>query len=323
MAEYKCISCGEVRESESSCSCPVCGYMMFETPYDRQSILTSEIERFISGLEVRTLKREDLVFEGKQKDDNRFPDYDKILRYVSSQGRTENFLNNLLETVKQLKQHYASQFSNTYPVSFEIVNDEIEEYDEVLYQAAQQLAPGFSVQLEAVEWPKLSLLYAENQNKYLWSSVNELLDLMERLARKIARFIKVNNLYGNHHKYHPEKCWSRYTEKTDYKDELENAISETLDILSKTYVVDIADDGSAELREMLTCLWHAIELIMCSPLFIESYVYLTETGSISEPEMMKQLSGKLAERYKEFNETLNVSRLLSDKSDNEIFDLYK
>ena len=323
MAEYKCISCGEIRESESSCSCPVCGYKMFETPFERRVILISEIERFFSSLEVQTIKKEDLIFEGKDKDESRFPDYDKILRYVSSRNRTEEFLDNLLETVKQLKLHYTSQFSNTYPVSFENVDDGIEEYDEVLSQAAQLLVPAFPVQLKPVEWPKLSMLYVEIQNKFLWSSANELLDLIEKLAKKIVRFIKVNNLYGNNHKYHPPKQESKYTETTDYKDELEEAISETREILSKTYVVDIIDDGSAELKEMLTCLWHGIELIMCSPLFIKSCDYLTETGSISEQEMLNQVSAKLAERYREFNETLNVSRLLGDKSEGELFDLYK
>ena len=323
MPDYKCISCGEVRESENSCSCPVCGYKMFETPYDRRGILISEIERFFSSLEIQEIKRDSLIFEGKDKDESRFPDYDKILRYVSSRDRTEDFLDNLLETVKQLKLHYTSQFSNTYPVSFEYVDDEIEEYDEVLYQAARLLAPGFAVQLKPVEWQKLSLLYVENQNKYLWSSANELLDLIEKLAKKIVRFIKVNNLYGNNHKYHPPKRGGKYTEKTEFKDELEDAISETRDILSKTYVVDIADDGSDELKEMLTCLWHGIELIMCSPLFIKSYNYLTETGSISEQEMLNQISVKLAERYREFKETLTVSKLLSDKLEDELFELYK
>lgn len=323
MAEYKCISCGEVRESESNCSCPVCGYKMFETPYDRRGILISEIERFFFSLEVQTIKRENLVFEGKDKDESRFPDYDRILRYVSSRDRTEGFLDNLLETVKQLKRHYTSQFSNTYSVSFENVDDEIEEYDEVLFQAAQLLVPAFPVQLKPVEWPKLSLLYVEIQNKFLWSSANELLDLIEKLAKKIVGFIKINNLYGNNHKYHPPKQESKYTEKTDYKDELEEAISETREILSKTYVVDIIDDGSAELKEMLTCLWHGIELIMCSPLFIKNCDYLTEAGSISEQEMLNRISVKLAERYREFNETLNVSSLLGDKSEGELFDLYK
>ena len=77
MAEYKCISCGEVKESEGPCSCPTCGYRMFEAPYDRKDILVSEIESFISRLEVQSVMREDLIFTGKDKDDKRFPDYDR------------------------------------------------------------------------------------------------------------------------------------------------------------------------------------------------------------------------------------------------------
>ena len=43
MAEYKCISCGEIKESEESCSCPVCGYKMFEIPYERDEVLRKEM----------------------------------------------------------------------------------------------------------------------------------------------------------------------------------------------------------------------------------------------------------------------------------------
>ena len=67
MGEYKCVSCGAVKESEEACSCPVCGYKMFETPYDRKDKLTSEIEGFISRLEDCSVTREDLDFEGKKR----------------------------------------------------------------------------------------------------------------------------------------------------------------------------------------------------------------------------------------------------------------
>ena len=323
MAEYKCISCGELRESDNSCTCPICGYKMFEAPYDRRNILISEIERFFSSLEIKTAKKEDLIFVGKDKDNKRFPDYDRILQYVSNRNRTEDFLDNLLETVEQLKLHYTSQFSKSYPVSFSKLDDQIAMYDEVLYQAACLLDPGFSFQLNPVGWPKLSLLYSETQDKFLWPSANELLDLLEKLAKKIFKFIKVNNLYGTKHKYHPSKRGNKYNKKTDFKDELENAISETRGILSKTYMIDIMDDGSEELKEMLTCLWHGIELIMCSPLFIMSYDYLTETGSVSEEDMLRQASAKLSERYKDFNEALNVSRFLIGESEDNLFQLYK
>ena len=205
MATYKCISCGEIKESDSRCSCPMCGYRMFEAPYDRAEVLRSEITTFISKLQVTAVMREDLVFEGKTKDDHRFPGYDKILQYVSSQNKTEAFLNNLLETAEQLKRHFTSNFSKTYPVSFENLDGIVQQYDEVLCKAARILAPEASVELKPIRWEKVSLAYTETQNKYLWFSAGELIELIEQLAKKIVKFIKLNNLYGNSHKYHPSK----------------------------------------------------------------------------------------------------------------------
>ena len=323
MAEYKCISCGEIKESESPCSCPMCGYKMFEMPYERKNVLASEINNFISRLEVTTVVREDLIFEGKEKDDARFPDYDKILKYVTSQARTEGFLTNLLETAEQLKLHFTSQFSKTYPISFENLNGIIKEYDEVLIAAAEILSPGVKIELSDLVWEEASLMYSENQNKYLWFSANELIDLIEKLAKKIVKFIKVNNLYGNNHKYHPEKRGDQYTENTEFKDELEDAISKAEGILAKKYVLDIADDGSDELKEMLTCLWNSIELIMCAPLFIKNYDYLQESGGVSEKEFLEGLSAKLLERYAEFNASVQKESLFFAKTEDELFELYK
>ena len=323
MAEYKCISCGEIKESESPCSCPMCGYKMFEMPYERKNVLASEIDNFISRLEVTTVVREDLIFEGKEKDDARFPDYDKILKYVTSQARTEGFLTNLLETAEQLKLHFTSQFSKTYPISFENLNGIIKEYDEVLIAAAEILSPGVKIELSDLVWEEASLMYSENQNKYLWFSANELIDLIEKLAKKIVKFIKVNNLYGNNHKYHPKKRGDQYTENTEFKDELEDAISKAEGILAKKYVLDIADDGSDELKEMLTCLWNSIELIMCAPLFIKNYDYLQESGGVSEKEFLEGLSAKLLERYAEFNASVQKESLFFAKTEDELFKLYK
>ena len=323
MAEYKCISCGEIKESESPCSCPMCGYKMFEMPYERKNVLASEIDNFISRLEVTTVVREDLIFEGKEKDDARFPDYDKILKYVTSQARTEGFLTNLLETAEQLKLHFTSQFSKTYPISFENLNGIIKEYDEVLIAAAEILSPGVKIELSDLVWEEASLMYSENQNKYLWFSANELIDLIEKLAKKIVKFIKVNNLYGNNHKYHPKKRGDQYTEYTEFKDELEDAISKAEGILAKKYVLDIADDGSDELKEMLTCLWNSIELIMCAPLFIKNYDYLQESGGVSEKEFLEGLSAKLLERYAEFNASVQKESLFFAKTEDELFELYK
>ena len=323
MATYKCISCGEIKECESRCSCPMCGYRMFEAPYDRAEVLRGEITNFISKLQVHAIMREDLVFEEKSKDDHRFPDYDKILQYVSSQSKTEAFLNNLLETAEQLKRHFTENFFKTYPVSFENLDGIVQQYDEVLCKAVQILALEASVELKPIRWEKVSLVYTETQNKYLWFSASELIELIEQLAKKIVKFIKLNNLYGNSHKYHPSKRSSKFTDKTDFKDELEAAITETEKVLSKKYIVDIMDDGFEELKEMLTCLWHSIEVIMCAPLLMPNYEYLTENGVLSEADLFAQIADRYQARYREYNRAVNIAQILDDKTEDQIFEVYK
>ena len=322
-AEYRCISCGMTKESDGLCSCPVCGYRMFELPYVRRDKLVSEIGSFISRLELVSVTRDNLVFEGKEKDDKLFPDYDKILKYVSSQERTEDFFENLLETVEQLKLHYTTEFSKDYPVSFERLDDLLKRYDEVLVSVAHVLSPKAIIELQPIKWECVSLLYRDTPNKYLWSSANQLLDMIEKLANKIIKYIKVNNLYGDIHKYHPKKREKMFERKINYKDELEDAIEETNIILKKRYVIELADDGSEELKEMLTCLWHSIELIMHAPLFIKSYDYLLGTGGINEMEFFEHMSEVLRNRYAEFNSVVNLDSILKDCSEEDVFEIYK
>ena len=228
MTEFKCINCGEIKDSEKICSCPKCGYRMFELPYERRDKIIEEIKRFISALEVTEIKREDLDFKGKGKDDNRFPDYDKILKYVSSRDRTEDFLNNLLETTEQLKLHFTSEFSKDYSVSFERLENKIASFEPTLYNAEKILSPDKSVEFPKFNWEKVTLLYTECQNKFLWFSANELINLIEKLAKKIVNFIKANNLYGNAHKYYPAKI--RFKEKNIDPRCLEFKIIDTMSI---------------------------------------------------------------------------------------------
>lgn len=323
MGLYTCISCGNEKESESTCSCPICGYKMLKMPYERKRAVASEIEHFLSCLEETSVSREDLIFEGKDKDEAGFPGYDRILQYVSGQARTEGFLAHLRETTEQLRLHISASFSKTYPVSFERLNDRLKAYDEVLVAAAGIVVPDAGIDLPDPAWENVSLLYAERPNAPIEALANELIDRMEKLAEKIGRFIRVNNLYGNNHRYRPPKRGDRYTENTRFPDELKNAISEAETILNKKYVIDIADDGSDELKEMLTCLWNSMELILCAPLFVKSYDYMLEAGCVSEAEFLERLSGKLCERYADVNAAVRTADLYVAKTEDELFEVYR
>lgn len=323
MAEYKCISCGETKESGQPCLCPACGYKMFPTPFDRKSTLLSEINGFLSRLEIVGVSREDLVFKGKDADEKRFPTYDRVVRYVTGFARTEDFQKGLLRTVEQLKRHYTSPFSRIYPVSFERVVQRVEECDGVLRDAMRVIVPEVAADLPPIDFGIVSLAYAETPNSYLWSSANELLNSLEKLANKIVRFIKINNLYGDKHRYHPEPRKNEDDETRDPKDVLESAIAETETVLAKRYIIDIMDDGAAELREMLTCLWRGIELIMRSPLFIETFDYITAEGSCAEEEFLARLSGTLGARYRQLNAAFSAEARLPEKTEEKLLEYYK
>ena len=124
MADYRCISCGEVRESDATCSCPVCGYKMFELPYDRTEVLREEIRGFLSRLTVTDVSTDSFtVFRtvaekadssepmglkqiSKQDDDRKhFPDFETIQNYVCSADKTEIFLERLHYSLEQIHGH--------------------------------------------------------------------------------------------------------------------------------------------------------------------------------------------------------------------------
>lgn len=62
MAEFRCIGCGAVKESEKSCSCPVCGYKMLKTPYEREQALRQEIRDFLRKLRLTEVTEDSLEF---------------------------------------------------------------------------------------------------------------------------------------------------------------------------------------------------------------------------------------------------------------------
>ena len=110
MTNYKCIGCGEIKESESSCSCQSCGYLMFEEPYERVDKLKSEILSFVSRLrpleiedyhilsyrEEKEEGEEKLVRILKEKDDERFPTIKELRKFICSSSKTEKFHNSIM-----------------------------------------------------------------------------------------------------------------------------------------------------------------------------------------------------------------------------------
>ena len=152
--EYKCICCGEIKESEKQCGCPNCGYKMYHTPYDRKEVLIGEIKGFIKQLELSEIKKGDLVFAGKAKDEKRFPDFTKIQSYACSADKTEGFFDRINQSLEQINEHIHKPFHKQYKVDYTPLKVKIEGFEVVLQAALADL--GIEISFDEIVIPKTS-----------------------------------------------------------------------------------------------------------------------------------------------------------------------
>ena len=338
MAEYKCISCGEIKESEESCSCPVCGYKMFETPYERDEVLRKEIQGFIGKLRPSEISDDSfLVFRevtttGKKKgddseteiilkaqDDKRFPEYITIQGYVCAATKTEMFCSRLNESIEQIRKHIHTAYSQQYQVSLEDVKDIVEDIDAVLGQAMS--AVGVNASLPENELPKIDLTYSETPNETLLPQADAILTSLTELSRKFLRFVKQNNIYGTVYRdrlkstYHP-------AEDADFGKDLLRCQERIDKTLAKRYTVDLFSDGSDELYDMLKTVWNALETIMRVPVLIRKSVYTFADGTTATDDNLRTVVlERVSQRYADIDAAIYAYDFLADKSDEALFDL--
>ena len=339
MAEFKCISCGAVKESEKPCSCPVCGYKMFETPYERAEVLRKEIKDFISHLKLsevsfsmldifrKVLKKKatdadeneyDII--PKREDDKRFPDFAKIQGFVCSSTKTEMFYERLNNSIEQIRKHIHEPYNQEYQVALDKLKIEVESLDSILKEATPEL--GISLELPEIELPELKLNYSETPNAELLSIADQILYDLAALSEKIKKFIKQNNIYGTAYQKKPKNAYKPSEEK-DYAEDLRQCSSQVAKVLKKKYTVDIFSDGSDELGEMLKALWGAIEAIMTVPVLVKRYSYVFPDGTVAiDDGIKKELLDRVTSRYAKLDEAVFAYDFLTDKSDDELFDIY-
>ena len=339
MAEYKCISCGEIKESEKICSCPKCGYKMFPAPYDRGEILRKEIVDFIAHLKLskvspdsfvvfRLVPRKqsstdgDVTFDAvpKMKDDQRFPDFGKIQGYVCSAARTEGFYERMTESIAQIRKHIQESYFQNYQVTTASVTTETEALDTVLKQALPLV--GVSVDLPEIVLPELKLDYSETPDDELLPIAEKLLDDLSALAEKIRKFIKQNNIYGTVYQFKPKKVY-KTIDGVDNAKALTDCGATLSKVLSKHYVVDILSDGTDELNEMLRTLWKTVEAIMTFPVLRKRSTFIMQDGTaVAWNDIERTLLERVRCRYAQLDEAIYAYDFLADKTEEELFEIY-
>lgn len=339
MTEYKCIACGHVKESEDTCSCTECGYKMFPTPYDRKTVLASEIQNFIKALMLSEIKDEYLsyfrmVLKKKAKkedekdeyekilkstDDKRFPDFNKIQNYICSADKTEKFVERLNSSLDQIEKHIGTPFQMEYETDFGYLEVILEGYEEVLKKALPIFEE--SAEITKFEFPKAVLDYSEVPNDTLLNAAKSLIAALRELTTKIYKFIKQNNIYGTAYqkkfspKFKPE-------ENTDFLSVIEKTENNVHNVLNKKYQVDIFSDGTQELHEMLRVLWNAIGVIMFSPILEKIYRFESGECGYFKTEFYEKLIKDINARYLTVSNTVLSPCYFDSKTEEELFKLY-
>lgn len=339
MTEYKCIACGYLKESESECTCPECGYKMFPADFERREILLAETQRFINGLLLGKVQNGYLSFYRKKpvrnvknaasepeyetilksSDDARFPDFYKIRDYVYSADKTEEFINRLNYSLEKIKQYVSTAFQMDYLIDYTLLEREVGEREKDISNAVSLF--GADAKFKKIEFPETKVSYSQIPDENLLSAAENLLCSLKELSNKIYKFIRQNNIYGivNREKFHSKfKC----DENTDYLETINKTNAKVCQIIKKKYQPDIFSDGADEQREMLRILWNGIEIVMSSPILVDTYLFEFKGKNYTVNRFYGKLRNYINGRYSEYYNTVFSPNNFTNKSEDELFDIY-
>jgi hypothetical protein len=313
---------------------------MFKLPYERKEVLMKEIQDFIAHLKITKLSdkadryyRKELQKNpdadgnaqyniiSKKTDDQKFPGYETILDYVSKSQKTEIFVERLQTSVEQIRKHLHEERRQNYYYDVSNLKNDAKPLDGALIKALALL--GEAIELDEINYLDPKVAYSETPNEELIGIADQILDDLMTLSEKIRKFIRQYNTYGTAYQFKPEKRFKRSKEKNDLQD-LENCRLEVRNVLNKKYVVDLFEDGTAEIQEMLQALWNAVEGLLTVPVRKSTYIYSFEDGAIVTGGSFKEkILSDVAKRYAKTDEIIFAYDFLENKTEEELFDLYK
>ncbi|WP_294471307.1 AAA family ATPase [uncultured Ruminococcus sp.] len=324
MAEYKCIACGEVKQSNKECMCPICGYMMFKSPYERKGIFISEIRKFIDTIIGQDIDVEKLDFGKLRQDERRFPDYNKIRDHVTHSEKTEIFHERLKNSAEQMKRYFHETFSKSYSAKKDALGMRSEDTAAFLVRVLSEL--GIESEFGKASFPIITVDYTESADREYTESADELLDRIVMLADKMYKFIRNGNIYGRAYDKDTKPFKFKDKEEIDWHKTIAERIAACDKVIAKKYVVDIFDDGSEQLTSMLKVTWDAVFVLMSAPLRKKEYTYhfsdAADSDSMTTEECDARLSAIFAERFSSVQEIIHAEDFLADKSEDELFELY-
>lgn len=331
MAEYRCIMCGETDESSKIHNCPVCGYRMFQTPYEKNVILREDIRGFLLKLCDISVSNKDLCFvrqkeraSNKEKisiksDQTRFPSFEKIYSFAVSVKKTEEFLDRLTSSLEHIREYIQTPFTKEYAVITEKVEASIKDHSQKLTELLEKVGIGCSI--DEIKLPEVMLEYCEVTDENTKTYVSDMLSLSDQLLLKIKRFIKQNHVFGA---FFTKTNSAKYKVKTqDIPLQLEKQIKALQKTLDKKYVVDLLSDGSDEICEMLDVLWKSIALLTKLPILKQSYCFSSDSFNCDGiKELSDILTAAARQEYDSIKKMLHDQDFLLEHDEKSLLKIY-
>ena len=117
---------------------------------------------------------------------------------------------------------------------------------------------GEAIQLEPIQYEDPQVNYSELPDEDLLPTADAILDALMQMTEKLRKFIRQNNAYGTAYQYVPKRSFKRSEDEDDQFD-LDCCLKAVQKALDKKYVVDLFEDGTEEIQEMLRTVWKAID----------------------------------------------------------------
>lgn len=331
MTEYKCIMCGETDENQKIHNCPVCGYRMFQTPYEKNVILRKEIQDFLLKLCEISVRNKELCFvrenqksSKKEKisiksDQMRFPSFEKIFSYAVIARKTEEFLDRLTSSFEHIKEYIQTPFAMEYAVITENAEESIQERSQELKELLKIISIEYNP--DEIKLPVIKLKYSEVPDENIEKYVSEIFSLSDQLLLKIRKFIKQNHVFGA---FYTKTNSDKYKVKTQgIPLQLKKQTDAMQRTLNKKYVVDLLSDGSEEICEMLDVLWKSIALLTKLPVLKQEYHFSSDSFTC---DGIKELTGILTEiarrNYDSIKGMLSDEAFLLEHDEKSLFKTY-
>ncbi len=319
MDVYKCIACGEEKQSDTPCSCSICGFTMYKTPYDRKDLIISEIRRYIYSYSTDPIKMNELEFRGLNEALTRFPSYSEISRFVHDAEKTEVFIDRLNRSCDQLNEYVHKSYENSFVADLDKAEDHIIDNKLTLDGFFDVLGKRYEV--KDIELPKVVMHYVVTPFDERVRKADELFELQKQVIAKLWKFIKQNNLFGE--KSFASKKIMKLGKDPQW-DELYSKCRQELErVLEKRYMVDIFDDGTAEIGEMLGAVMSAVNVIISSDILRSSKEYIFNGEKwLGQDECEQRISECLNSIFADAREVADSEDFLKEESEDKLFDIY-